>query len=431
MAHNLFSNFQSTVFRAVKAFLQKNKEGETDKSITTTLRIPGEIKGFYECIAEAEMTSINTAIVSTLSKVKDQTINEYQKSYTKINDTYDYQINSFLKIIDDQKIDYNDLCLLLEWITDAKINRTDITNKEKLINIIDKNAQLKTCQIFGYGYDWLQNNKRSISYNWPKFQDRWYKSVELFVKDLVMNFYLDETVESFELSFLCCDKNVVRNIISGISPGTEEQITPIVIANRCINGIKTHTYHQFESNDINYEKCRNYFVVLIKLILELVKYRIIRFPNGYLVTPQQHDMIVDGSMHLAELFKNNQLSNNFYLDDLKDIEPPSLSADDKNKTNKPNIYHGLNCSVLRNILTWSDKNSPSIALTDDLASRCGLNKIALAKYLRLFDLNNAKPTTNGVFLDSGQQDILMINLVRIRELQLELQNCKNLDTAFG
>ncbi len=109
MTHNLFSNFQSTIFRAVKSFVQKNTEGKTDKSITTTLRIPEEIKEFYECIAVAEMTSINTAIVSTLSKVKEQTINEYQKSYTKINDTYDYQINSFLKIMDNQKIDYNDL----------------------------------------------------------------------------------------------------------------------------------------------------------------------------------------------------------------------------------------------------------------------------------------------------------------------------------
>lgn len=93
-ARNLFSNFQSTIFRAVKAFLQKNKGAEADKSITTTLRIPGEIKEFYECIAEAEMTSINTAIVY-INQGKEHTINEYQRSYTKINDTYDYQINSF------------------------------------------------------------------------------------------------------------------------------------------------------------------------------------------------------------------------------------------------------------------------------------------------------------------------------------------------
>ncbi|BCA93709.1 hypothetical protein TUM19329_00700 [Legionella antarctica] len=41
MTHNLFSNFQSTVFRAVKTFLQKNKGEETDKSITTSLSVMG------------------------------------------------------------------------------------------------------------------------------------------------------------------------------------------------------------------------------------------------------------------------------------------------------------------------------------------------------------------------------------------------------
>ncbi len=38
--HSLFSNFQSTIFKAVQAFLQKNKKEEMDKLITSTLRIP-------------------------------------------------------------------------------------------------------------------------------------------------------------------------------------------------------------------------------------------------------------------------------------------------------------------------------------------------------------------------------------------------------
>jgi hypothetical protein len=431
MTHNLFSNFQSTVFRAVKTFLQKNKGEETDKSITTSLRIPGEIKEFYECIAEAEMTSINTAIVSTLSKVKDQTISEYQKSYSSINDTYDYQINSFFKIIDDQKIDYNDLCMLLEWITGIKINRADITNKEILVNLIDKNAQLKTCKIFGYSYEWLQDNKRSISYKWPGFKDRWYKHVKPFVRDLIISFYLDETVESFELSFLCCDSNVINNISSGISSGIQENITPIVIANRCINGIKTSTYHRFESNNINYEKCRHHFIVLIKMILVLVKNNIISFPCGYLVTPQQHDMILDGSMHLAELFNKNRPTNDFNVDDLEDVEIRPISVDDNHRTNKPHIYHCLNSTVIHNILTLTDKATSSMPLTDDVASRCGMNKAALAKYLRLFDINNNQQYSNGVFLSPEKNDVLIINLIRIREIQSELHECKTLDTAFG
>ncbi|CAM4473794.1 MAG: hypothetical protein LEGION0403_FIIPPAGN_02411 [Legionella sp.] len=431
ITNSLFSNFQSTIFRTVKTFLKRNPGSEIDKSITTTLRIPGELKEFYECLAEAEMTSINTAIVSTLNKVKEQTINEYQRSYTKINDKYDYQMNSFLKIIDAQKIDYNDLCPLLEWLTGSKIDRTDITNKEKLINIIDKKAQLEACRVFGYNYEWLQDNQHFISYSWPNFQARWYKNVVPFVSDLLPNFYLDETVESFELSFLCCDRSVVHNIISGIVPQKEEPITPFVIANRCINGIKTRTYHQFESCNINYDKCRLHFIVLIKMIFVLKRHHLINFPNGYVVTPQKHDMILDGSLHLAELFNTKHFSIDFYLDDIENIEIPVRETAENNYTNKPNIYHGLNNSVIHRILTWTDKDSHSIELTDVLATKCGMNKNSLAKYLKLFDLKKGDSPSTGVFLSSTKEEPITINLVRIREIEAEWNQCKILDTAFG
>lgn len=429
IAHNLFSNFQSTVYKAVKAFLQKNKREEIGKQITTSLRIPSEIKEFYECLSEAEMTSFNTVIVNTLSKVKDYTVTEYQKSYTKINDAYDYQINSFLKIIDDSKIDYNDLCALFEWITGNKVTRADVTNKEKLINIIDKNAQLKFCKVFGYNYQWIQDNKRCIYYQGSVVQYRWYKNVPSFIQDLIIDFYLDETVESFELSFLCCDRNIVTNIISRVIPMEEESITPIVIANRSINGIKLRTYHRFESNNINYEKCRNHFVVLIKMIFMLRRHAVIDFPCGYLVTPQQHDMIRDGSMHLVELFNKNYLSNEIYLDDLEDIKLYSFLPDDNNKTDTPNIYHSLNWLVLHKILDWSDKNSSSIVLTDELASKVDMGKAALTKYLMLFDKN--KPSSNGIFILSEDKNTVIINLDRLRELQSEFKNCLVLDTSFG
>lgn len=428
VTYNLFSNFQSTVFRAVRAFLEKNKLADKNKSITSTLRIPEEIKEFYECIAEAEMTSINTAIVNTLSKVKYQTIDEYQKSYTKINDAYDYQINSFLKIIDDQKIDYNDLSALLEWVTGTKINRNDITDKERLINIIDKNAQITICRTFGYSYHWLQNNDRSIYYEWPGFKDRWYKNVQPFIRDLITNFYLDETVESFGLSFLCCDIDIVNNIISGITPKTDEMITPIVIANRCINGVKTRTFHRLESNNINYQKCRNHFIVLIKMIFVLVKHKVLSFPNGYLVTPQQHDTVLDGSTHLSELFNNTHLSNDFYLEDIVSGFTPD---DDKNYTDKPDIFHCLNQHFISDILSGANTDKRLIELTDELASKCSMNKTALAKYLRLFELNNHSQTKSSVFFPSERKDCLILNLARIRELQSELQNCKSLNTNFG
>lgn len=424
-ANNLFSNFQSTVFRAIKTFLQRCND-EPEKQITTSLRIPNEIKNFYDCLAEAESTSFNTAIVNTLSKVKDCTINEYEKSFTKINDVYDYQINSIFKILDDSKIDYNDLCVLLSWIISLKVSRIEIANKERLINIVDKEAQLKLCKIFGYNYNWIQNNEKNIFYNWSTSENRWYKNVLTFVKNLIANFYLDETVKSFEVSFLCCDRNLVKNILSGSLPQQEESITPIVIAEREINGLSFKTYHKFESNNINYERCRSHFVVLIKLLLMLNKQRVVNFPSCYIIGPQAHDMVRDGNTHLSHLFNNTYLSSNSHLEDLNDLEPYSFSSDIARKTTKPNILHIADIAIMDNILDSSENNSASIALTDDLAKKCGMTKNALVKYLRLCNLDDYP---NNIV--SASNDGLSLNLAKIRELNMRIVENKLLDTSFG
>lgn len=428
---NLFSNFQSKIFNTVRNFLDKDKNIDSNKPVATSLRIPNELKDFYECLAEAEMTSMNTAIINTLSKVKDQTISEYKKTYSKINDIYDYQVNSFLKIIDSHKVDYNDLIPLLSFLTGEEISRTKLTNKEQLVNLLSKSSQLKLSKLFGYNYDWLQDNASPIYYKWQKFEDRWYKNVTSFTMDIIKNFYLDSTVKNIRFSILCSDANMVKNLISGITPNKNEPITPFIEASRDINGVQVITYHRFESENINYEKCRKHFVILNKMMFMLKSYRIIDFPNGYIVSPQKHDMIRDGSMHLADLFKNTSRSNDLCLDDLLELTPRSLSSDKDDQTIKPNLYHALDCSVIHDLITWTNRDEDSAILTDELLSRCGMSTKELIKYLNLFALNTLSSTGNPIFLHSNEDEKRVLNLNRIREIANEMKSTKLLDTAFG
>lgn len=79
----------------------------------------------------------------------------------------------------------------------------------------------------------------------------------------------------------------------------------------------------------------------------------------------------------------------------------------------------------------TDKEELSCELTDDLSDQCGMKKNALIKYLKRFDLKKGESPTTEVFLPTKKEETIAINLVRIREIQTELNQCKLLDTAFG
>ncbi len=74
--YSLF-NFHSTTVKAVKVFLSSKKK-ESSKLLVTSLRISAETKYFFECLADAEGISLNSALINTLGKVKDQTIHQYR-----------------------------------------------------------------------------------------------------------------------------------------------------------------------------------------------------------------------------------------------------------------------------------------------------------------------------------------------------------------
>lgn len=427
-AYSMFSNFQSIVMKAVKAFLSKPRGEESNRLITTTLRIPGEIKEFYECLAEAEMSSLNTAIVSTLVKVKDYTLDEYQNKHLMIKDAFNYQIDSVLKIIETQRIEINDLTALLSWASGKKISRSEVSNKENLIDLIDKEAQLKLCNAFGYQYDWLKDNSCPINYWLANEVGHWYKNINRFIKSILLKFSLDETVDEFELSFLCSDKNVVRNILSKNFPSDEERITPIIIADRTINGVKTKTYHCLQSENINYEKCRSHFIVLINLLMVLVKCRIVDYPKGIFVPPQQHDMLLDGKLHVSHLFKAKTITNDFLLDNLEGIQEHQVPENSKSSTSIPNAYHALDTSILDNILNLASKEELSVLVTDELISKLNITKVRLIKYLNLLSKVDFEKTP--IFnLDNNQS--IVIDLEKFRAISLLSSKCKVLYTAFG
>lgn len=425
--YNLFNNFQSTLLKAVKLFLSE-KRNSSDKLIATSLRIPNEIKEFYDCIASADSTSLNTAILNTLTKVKDHTIREYQDTHSKINDIFYYQLESLLKIIDTHQIDYNDLCALLEWATEVKVSRACLVNKEKLVQIIDKKSQLKLCQMFGFSYDWVQDNNQIISYRENSHNYYWHRNVKGFIHGVIHSFYLDDTVQSFELSFLCCDRNLIKNILSGINPEKRELITPIVIANRRIHGVNIRTYHRFQSEDINYEECRKYFIALIKLIFMLKRHEIIDYPSGYVLTQQQNDIVLNEKIPLVTLFNTTHLPNALHLESLTTTELAEQS-NDLLYTDKPHIYHVLNASLLKKISQLA-KTADTIELTSELASQVDLSQPSLEKYLQLFDKDFSHNQTGFILCASKEGGSPLINIRRVNEVSKRMEEMKMLDDCF-
>tara|TARA_B100001996_G_scaffold375635_1_gene355845 strand:+ start:637 stop:1368 length:732 start_codon:yes stop_codon:yes gene_type:complete len=200
---------------------------------------------------------------------------------------------------------------------------------------------------------------------------------------------LDEAVISFRIAFLCCDANIVRNIISDTYSDTDESMTPIIIANRCIHGINVRTYHRFESQNINYHKCRKHLIMIAKMIMMLVKHINLDFPSGYVVTPEQHENIFYGKMHLAELFNNHWFLNGFHIDDLEDIEYLDSKNDQSrvDTTDCPQLHHALDASILYKLkFIEKNKDHGKIRITNELAKEYNMTPNTMVKYLALYEI---------------------------------------------
>ena len=424
---SLFNYFQNNLMEGVKLFLSQKKDNG-DKLVPISLRIHADVKNFFECVAETSGQSFNGVIQTLLENVKNQTIaTEYEQPAEKIKRAFDYQINSLLNAWMQvthtcNNLNYNDLASLLGWLNNKTVEREDLIHADNLIQLFNKEAQKKFCQTFGYGYLWLQDNSQPIHERSETTKYRWYKNIILFVRGLIKRFYLDETVESFDLSFLCCDREVVNHIKNNTNIERPERITPFVIAHRKINGIEVTSYHLFETNDINYEKCRQYLIALIKIIMYLVNEKIMRYPNGYTITPEEHDKILNGQKHLSDYFQRRVHSYNYHIEDLADIKETRLS---EKETDNPHFYNILNSSELFNVFESTEQKDKA-PITEKMASKFGMTPKILEKYLWLYENN----TLSGHLLETTD-GLTSVNLKKLKLIQSEINKCPNFNTSFG
>jgi|GEM_PF-2767488 len=429
--YNLYTNFQPLLKNAIKKFLSTNDNFDSDKTITTSLRLSSDLKQFYENLAEAESTSLNTAIINTLSKVKECTISHYKYTYDSVEDLHLTQVNSLINIIETSNVDLNDLDNLFEWLNGRKPEREELIDKRAISKLFNKDAQKNLCTTFGYNYSWLSNNQHRINEINTDF--RWYKNVRGCISKIIFNYYLNSPVSSLNLGFIVSDMHSIKNIYVNKFSETPNYVTPFLMVNRNINGIHVRTYHSFESNDINYERCRNYFIMLVKMSLVLQNAKVLNDVFGYLIPHETHDKIKTGHIHLSEVCVNKEnILHEFYFDDFEEMTPISFPNDNENKTTVPNIFNMLDIGII-DTLAHHAKNEKGpddtyLKITD---TRIFLNRIKIeqiSKYLNLYGkaLNIYMDITEPTRTDPA----LYINKLDILKIHEEIKGTKSLVTSF-
>lgn len=315
---NLFSSLQKNLIEAVKAFLasestnsEKNLHTE-EKLVPISLRISSGVKTFFDCVADKSGQSFNGVITNVLEKAKEETLTEYNSASARIQQVFDYQINSFLQIIDEHKIDYNELPILLGWLTGKEIKESDLTDRKKWMDLMTKSVKEKACKLFDVRYNWLKDNSCSKGeYN----QILWYKEIYNFVFHFIQEFYLDETITSFKVECFISNSEIVHNILSDIFPEQEDDVIVFITAERKIGDMKFTTYHQCESQNLNYWRSREYFVLLIKILLALSKSLEHNFlyPSAYLISREESLQVARHELHISTVINRRTTYPFHYL----------------------------------------------------------------------------------------------------------------------
>lgn len=354
MDQNIVSVFKSVIYNAVKHYLSdKKKQTSLDENIPTTLRISKETKLFYECLAQQESSSLNSVLTKTLEGIKEAAIHDYGANYTDINEIFDKQISSFLKVLKTCKIHENDIPVILEWLTDRKVTRRDILDKKFLIDVFDKEVQLKFCKIFGFSYRWLSNNSYDVNYiyNNGQYPFDWYKSSTESMMGLIKDIYTDDTVTQITINFLTDNQNI-ENVILKASE-VETHIYPVIIIERDIKGVKFTNYRLCKKQDIGYFRCHAYFIALLKLIHMLDENRILDQTNFIPISKEQMDSLTSNRVSIYELYEIAQHKKCCSIDDLNvdHIKQPSSfkKSDDIKLTNEARFHHVLDISFIENL----------------------------------------------------------------------------------
>ena len=184
-----------------------------DTTIPMTIRISNKLKYFYECLAEAQSSSLQSSIINTLQRVKEDSTARFFIENSTLNLFLEHQLKRFFIILKNNPFDLNNIEYLLSFITQKKIDKQQLLNKESLYSLLDKKSLQKITQLFGYNYAWISGESNDMHYSqFSDFENTWYNNPTHFLRSIIQHYVSDVTAERTQLIFLCNDMNVVKNI---------------------------------------------------------------------------------------------------------------------------------------------------------------------------------------------------------------------------
>lgn len=408
---NLFNVMQKNLIDCVNEYLSSEYTEEDNKPTPVSLRLPKNLKDFFEFLAEKTNNSFGGIVANILEKAKEETIAKYKETIVAIEDKFESQLKNFLQIMSDHGIDHNDIPALLSGITGMEIKRSDLINQKKFINILTKENQHKICKLFNYSYAWFNNDLLSYGeYSYSMNFDN--DGIHKFINLLIATFYFDETTTSCSVNFFVANKDIVNNIKENNYPNTIERVVIYIEAERNINNVKFSTYHHCGSIDINQENSRKKLIQLVKTLIMLSKpsHNIVTYPNAFLLSKSEVIKIMKNEVAISSLFNGKRPEFFDYMNDLEDIDTSSTLSE--NETDTPMLEHFLRKDVLSKILSYAEekKLDTQISVDEELSTTMGMSQKNLIKYLCLYTCRGKNK--NMLTYDDDKNCHIAINIVK-------------------
>ena len=339
---NIKNSLTLTLYKAIEAFKKDQYSYDLENISPMTLRMPANIKYFYECLAEHNAKSLQAAILGVLTSFKESAIDNYNQDNHPLSSLYNYQVESFFIMLESQAIDYNDIDTLFSELENRQITKDFLCKKENIISLLNKNNLINLSMIFGYAYEWFSDRSKSI--NLRVDHSRWYKMTITFVNAIIDKYVIQNNTLNTSISFLTNDKELSRNIASTIVPKHESTIIPVIELTKKINNIIFTTYHVMDSGDINYLKCRKHLIELLKQLRVLHDLDIVELSNCYLVENDMLKDIASGVTHPSTFYKNMIRAT---IEDFVMIEDLAI--------NNPVVTQIISTSFLSTLATFPEK----------------------------------------------------------------------------
>lgn len=222
-------------------------QAESDqRRIPTTVRLEPQVKAFVERHSEAMGLSIQDFIGMTLRAVMIASENP------KVSEL-DLMISRFFDLFQSFEITTADIPLLLP---ENILARADLEHRDRILNALDRSLVQHIASVFLVNPEWLKGvsseciDRSQIGH--------WYKSPASFARSILVH-RLKADVTRVSVLFVTGDETSLARLDEARTKGDaipSLDITPVIVLDMVTNGVRFNTYHVWDTQRWNYEKCR-------------------------------------------------------------------------------------------------------------------------------------------------------------------------------